>query len=113
MGKQSTTPAGSVSVAAATMRTGSVADPSTPRSVASSASTASEALVSSRPDLLVAGDDTGVGGIAVPPYDRGYLSEAEAEVALTGQLPERTRAGRRPKGRSEPPAVTTATVSIA
>ena len=117
MGKQSTTPAGSVSVAAATMRTGSVADPSTPRSVASSASTASEAApttrVSSRPDLLVAGDDTGVGGIAVPPYDRGYLSEAEAEVALTGQLPERTRAGRRPKGRSEPPAVTTATVSIA
>lgn len=101
---------GSVSAANATMPSTSVADPSTPRSVASSASTVSEAApfgrVTSRPDLLAAGASGGT-KIAVPPYDRGYLSEAEAEVALTGQLPERTRAGRRPMGRSEPPVTTT------
>ena len=102
---------GSVSAAAATMPSTSVADPSTPRSVASSASTASEATpfgrVTSRSDLFAAGESPLGTKIAVPPYDRGYLSEAEAEVALTGQLPERTRAGRRPMGRREPPVVTT------
>ena len=101
---------GSVSAANATMPSTSVADPSTPRSVASSASTVSEAApfgrVTSRPDLLAVGTSGGT-KIAVPPYDRGYLSEAEAEVALTGQLPEPTRAGRRPMGRSEPPVTTT------
>jgi len=107
-----TTLGGSVSAANATMPSTSAADPSTPRSVASSASTVSESApfgrVTSRTNLSATGDKgLGTDSIAVPPYDRGYLSEAEAEVALTGQLPERTRAGRRPMGRSEPRVTTT------
>ena len=97
---------GSVSAAAATMPSTSVADPSTPRSVASSASTASEATpfgrVTSRSDLFAAGETLGT-KIAVPPYDRGYLSEAEGGGGADRSTPGADEGGKEAHGETRAP----------
>ena len=60
--------------------------------------------MTSRSDLFAAGESPLGTKIAVPPYDRGYLSEAEAGGGADRvQLPERTRGGKEAHGETRAP----------